>query len=228
MVHLQFPELLLGAFAPEVFVITHLFHPIHGVSVELLCNRDVRHGRSRRSAVPMLLTWRAPHNVARSNLLDRTSPALHETATGCDDQNLTPRMRMPCCSSARFEGHTSSESTFGIGRLEQRVMRTVPVKYSAGPFVEGCEPLLVISILSPSFLKNSVCLSQRPVIRCSSSGYRAPSTVIIEAALSIPRRSSAVSWIAAAPMFSSRRESFVVPGIGTIHGFWANSHASAI
>jgi hypothetical protein len=29
-------------------------------------------------------------------------------------------------------------------------------------------------------------------------------------------------------MFSSRRSSFRVPGIGTIHGFWASSHASAI
>ena len=29
-------------------------------------------------------------------------------------------------------------------------------------------------------------------------------------------------------MFSSRRASFVVPGIGTIHGFWASSQASAI
>ena len=29
-------------------------------------------------------------------------------------------------------------------------------------------------------------------------------------------------------MFSSSRESFVVPGIGTIHGFWASSQASAI
>jgi ribonucleoside-diphosphate reductase alpha chain len=29
-------------------------------------------------------------------------------------------------------------------------------------------------------------------------------------------------------MFSSKRCSFVVPGIGTIHGFWASSHAIAI
>ena len=29
-------------------------------------------------------------------------------------------------------------------------------------------------------------------------------------------------------MFSSSRCSFVVPGMGTIHGFWASSHASAI
>jgi hypothetical protein len=51
---------------------------------------------------------------------------------------------------------------------------------------------------------------------------------MFEAALLISRRSSAVSSIATAPMFSSRRCSFVVPGIGTIHGFWASSQASAI
>src|SRR5205814_4447884 len=60
------------------------------------------------------------------------------------------------------------------------------------------------------------------------SGYRAPCTVIFDAALSMSRRSSAVSSIAAAPMFSSSRCSFVVPGIGTIHGFCASSQASAI
>ena len=37
-----------------------------------------------------------------------------------------------------------------------------------------------------------------------------------------------VSSTSAAPRFSSRRCSFVVPGIGTIHGFCARSHASAI
>src|SRR6267142_145631 len=30
------------------------------------------------------------------------------------------------------------------------------------------------------------------------------------------------------PLFSSRRDNLVVPGIGTIHGFCASSHASAI
>jgi len=37
-----------------------------------------------------------------------------------------------------------------------------------------------------------------------------------------------VSSMAAALMFSSSRCSFVVPGIGTIHGFCASSHARAI
>ena len=37
-----------------------------------------------------------------------------------------------------------------------------------------------------------------------------------------------MSSTSAAAMFSSRRCSFVVPGIGTIHGFCASTHASAI
>src|SRR5439155_515396 len=51
---------------------------------------------------------------------------------------------------------------------------------------------------------------------------------IFEAALSISRRSSDVNLIASEPLFSSRRDNLVVPGIGTIHGFCASSHASAI
>ena len=57
--------------------------------------------------------------------------------------------------------------------------------------------------------------AQRPTLRSRCSGYRAPCTVICEAALSISRRSSGVSSTSAAPMFSSSRCSFVVPGIGT-------------
>ena len=45
---------------------------------------------------------------------------------------------------------------------------------------------------------------------------------------SISRRSSAVSSTVVAPMFSSSRCSFVVPGMGTIHGLRASSQASAI
>src|SRR5262249_1159276 len=73
-----------------------------------------------------------------------------------------------------------------------------------------------------------ITAAQRPVICSMFSGYRAPCTVIFEAALSISRRSSDVSSTETAPMFSSKRRSFVVPGIGTIHGFWARSQASAI
>ena len=43
-----------------------------------------------------------------------------------------------------------------------------------------------------------------------SSGYRAPCTLILEAASSISRRSSAVSTTETDPRFSSRRSSFGV------------------
>ena len=49
-----------------------------------------------------------------------------------------------------------------------------------------------------------------------------------ERALSISRRSAEVSSISAAPIFSTNRSSFRVPGMGTIHGFCASSQASAI
>ncbi len=60
--------------------------------------------------------------------------------------------------------------------------------------------------------------AQSPVLFSSSSGYRAPWIVIFEAVVLISPKSSDVSSTAAAPMFSSRRSSFRVPGIGTIHG----------
>jgi hypothetical protein len=40
------------------------------------------------------------------------------------------------------------------------------------------------------------------------------------------QKSSGASWTEAAPQFSRNRCSFVVPGIGTIHGFCASNHAS--
>ena len=46
--------------------------------------------------------------------------------------------------------------------------------------------------------------------------------MIFDAAVSMSLRSSGVSSTDAAPIFSSNRCSFVVPGIGTIHGFWAS------
>lgn len=48
-----------------------------------------------------------------------------------------------------------------------------------------------------------------------------------ENALSMSLRSCVDSSTSTAPRFSSSRWSFVVPGIGTIHGFRARTHASA-
>ena len=53
-------------------------------------------------------------------------------------------------------------------------------------------------------------------------------TGIFAAALSISLKSSGVSSSEAAATFSSNRFSFVVPGMGAIHGFWASNQVIAI
>jgi hypothetical protein len=45
--------------------------------------------------------------------------------------------------------------------------------------------------------------------------------MIFEAATSMFRISSGVSSTETGPVFSSKPSSFEVPGMGTIHGFWA-------
>src|SRR5437867_10097977 len=102
----------------EVFFIADLLHPVNGLAVELFHNRDVRHGRGCRGAVPMLLARRAPDDVTRPNLLDRASPALYQAAASCHDQGLTQRMDMPCCPSAGLERDTDAEGAGRIGCLE--------------------------------------------------------------------------------------------------------------
>src|ERR1700733_14108353 len=69
--------------------------------------------------------------------------------------------------------------------------------------------------------------THRPVVCSAHCGYLAPSILMFEEALSMARRSSGARSTFAAPRFSSRRCSLVVPGIGTIHGFLASSQASA-
>jgi hypothetical protein len=70
--------------------------------------------------------------------------------------------------------------------------------------------------------------ASRPTIGMCCGAYRSLSTSIREAASVIALRSVSVSSILPAPIFSSSRWSLVVPGIGTIGGRWARSHASAI
>src|SRR5207244_11498605 len=101
-VALSEPPLLHGApftchqeYSGPVLFVADLLHPVDGLAVELFHNRDVRHGRGWRRAVPMLLTRRAPDHVTGPNLLDRTAPALHQAAAGRHDQCLTQRMGVP-------------------------------------------------------------------------------------------------------------------------------------
>lgn len=52
-----------------VLLVADLFHPIHGFTVEPFLNGDVRHSCGCRGTVPMLLTWRDPDHIPRTNLM---------------------------------------------------------------------------------------------------------------------------------------------------------------
>src|SRR5438132_24618 len=71
--------------------------------------------------MPMLLTRRAPHDIARPNLLFWTSLALHPATPGRYDQGLPERMDVPCCPGAGLERDTDAEHPCRLGCLEQRV-----------------------------------------------------------------------------------------------------------
>src|SRR6266446_5610297 len=110
-----------GASSGLVLFVADLFHPVDGLSVELLLNGDVGHGRDCRGAVPMLLTRREPDHITRPNFLDRASPALYPAAAGCHDQGLAQRVGVPCCPGARLKRDTSAECACRGVCLEQGI-----------------------------------------------------------------------------------------------------------
>ena len=110
-------------------------------------------------------------------------------------------------------------------------LREAPRRCFAEPAARaGDDDDLVLDVLSHAFLRSFGLAS------ASAAGSRserlgiafalAPRSRWRRASISPDRRASVRR--PTAPMFSSRRCSFVVPGIGTIHGFCARSQASAI
>src|SRR2546430_7732103 len=72
---LLFPSLRFRIVSPDAseLVVSHLFHPVHDLAIEVLLNGEVRDGGGCRGAVPMFLTRRDPDHVTGPNLLDRRS-----------------------------------------------------------------------------------------------------------------------------------------------------------
>src|SRR6266550_1295477 len=137
-----------------VLFVADLLHPVDDLAVEVFLDCDVSHGGGRRRAMPVLLARRAPDDVARSNHFDRTTPALHEPVAGRDDQGLTSGW---VCHAVRAHGSNvtlAPRVRAGSGASNSGSMRTLPVKYSPGPFPDGWEPLCLMSIvfLSPTSL----------------------------------------------------------------------------
>src|SRR5688572_12320154 len=107
--------------SPAVLLIANLFHPISGLAIELFHNRDMCHGCSWCSSMPMLLAWWRPDYITRPNLLDRCSPTLDETGAGRHDECLAERMTVPGCPSTELESDTSHTRACRIRCLEQGV-----------------------------------------------------------------------------------------------------------
>src|SRR5262245_33096774 len=97
-------------------------------------NGNVRHSRSARRAVPMLLIRWAANHVTWSNFHDRTSPTLHQTAASRDDQGLAQRMGVPIGPCAGLERHTGREHAGRIGSLVQWVNADRASKILGWPF----------------------------------------------------------------------------------------------
>ena len=125
--------------------VADLLHPIDNLAIELFLNGDVRHGRGRRSPMPVLLARREPDHIAGPDFLDGSSLALNPAAARRDDESLTERMRVPCGPRARLKRYAGALNKRRFRCLKQRIDPTVPVNQSAA-LTEGCEPIRLISI----------------------------------------------------------------------------------
>nr|GEU28231.1 hypothetical protein [Tanacetum cinerariifolium] len=90
-VNLQKPQCSGCAIAHRVLLVRDFFQPHHGHAVERFLDRQVRHRRGGRRAVPVLVAGRAPDHVAGADLGDRTAFALGPAAAGRDQQRLADR-----------------------------------------------------------------------------------------------------------------------------------------
>ena len=130
-----------------VLFVADLLHPFDDLTVERFLNGNMRHGRGRRRTMPMPHDRREPDDITGTDLLDRTSLLLRPTATGDDDQGLTERMGMPGRASPGSNVTLAPDVRAGALGWNKGSMRTVPLNQSAGPLLDGCEPILLISML---------------------------------------------------------------------------------
>ena len=134
-----------------VLFLADLLHPVDRFAVERLLNGDMSHRSGRRSAVPMLFTRHKPDHIARPDFLDRAAPTLNPPKAGREDQRLTEWMCMPGGAGPGSNVTLAQATRAGSGAWNKGSIWTVPVNQSAGPLFEGCDPLLLISIMIPFF-----------------------------------------------------------------------------
>src|SRR6266478_1621247 len=100
----------------EVLLVADPLQPLHDLAVAVVfLDRDMRHRGCRGCAMPMLVTRRAPDDIAGPDLLLGFAPALRPADTGDHDQCLAARMCVPVASRARLERDQPSRDATGIG-----------------------------------------------------------------------------------------------------------------
>lgn len=104
-----------------VLFVADLLQPVDHLPIQRLGDRNVRHRRRRRCAVPVFLTGLEPHDVARPDLLDRSAFALRAPKPGRHEQCLSERMRVPGGSRARLEGDDRAADARGRASLKRRI-----------------------------------------------------------------------------------------------------------
>src|SRR3954463_5006717 len=87
--------------------------------------------------MPVLLVWRAPHDVARPERADGTAFALHIAAACGANQCLAEWMRMPVAARAGLEGDVGAGRARGRGRLEELVYTHRAGEVFGGPSGRG-------------------------------------------------------------------------------------------
>lgn len=97
--------------------------------------------------MPMFLMRRYPDNIAGMNLLDGAAFALYPSTAGRDKQRLSEGVCVPCSPGAGLKRHAGPGNECRVRRGKERVDATAPVNQSDGPFTDGCDPTLLISIL---------------------------------------------------------------------------------
>jgi len=102
--------------AGQILLVRNLFHPLDRLAIQRFRDGDMRHGRRRRRAMPMLVARRTPDDIASAYFHDRTAVALRPTATSGDDEGLTKGMGVPGGAGARFEGDIRGRGARGRRR----------------------------------------------------------------------------------------------------------------
>src|SRR5438067_1924594 len=104
-----------------VLFVADLLHPVNRLAVESLLNGDVCHGGDRCGPMPVLLPWREPNHIPRTNVFNRASPALCPTTASRHNQSLAQRVGVPCGSSTWLERDTGPDRACRVGSLEEGV-----------------------------------------------------------------------------------------------------------